>query len=174
MRKTENGFVCLECKVMFCDRLRPTRLRKFCSKSCASRYQWTNYRSEMLNSLVSKQSPIFKNGEILCEFCGNKQTKRSSRHRWCDACVRPEFFKFDRSLLIKYGISWREYDAMMKSQNGKCLICLQTPVRYNVDHCHITNKVRGLLCSRCNGVLEFIEDSGRLQRALNYIGSFQI
>jgi hypothetical protein len=60
---------------------------------------------------------------------------------------------------------------MMIKQDGKCLICLQIPKRYNVDHCHKTGKIRGLLCSRCNGVLEFIEDSERLSRALSYIGS---
>jgi hypothetical protein len=172
MRKDEDGFICLECGVSFCDLRRSTRLRKFCSKSCSSRNRWKHYRSDMLQSLSSKKSPIFKDAQIYCEFCGAEQIKRSSKHRWCDFCVRPESVKFDRGLLIKYGISWREYDSMLNKQKGKCLICLQIPVRYNVDHCHKTNKVRGLLCSRCNGVLEFIEDSERLQRALRYIGSF--
>lgn len=171
MRKFVQGHTCQECGVMFCDRIRNKRQRKFCSKKCSSKNLWAHYRSDMLSSLRSKKSPIFKDNLVCCEFCGNKEIRRSSKHRWCDDCVRPSFLKFDRGLLIKYGISWREYDAMMEKQEGKCLICLQIPKRYNVDHCHVTGKVRGLLCSRCNGVLEFIEDSERLKRALQYIGS---
>jgi hypothetical protein len=171
MRKSEEGFVCQECGVKFCDRMRKNRTRKFCSKSCSSKNLWTNYRSEMVSSLQCKKSPIFKTDKIICEFCGNEQTKRSANHRWCDLCVRPSSFKFDRSLLIKYGFSWREYEKMLIKQDYKCLICMQIPKRYNVDHCHKTGKIRGLLCSRCNGILEFIEDSERLRRALTYLGS---
>lgn len=171
MRKYVEGSTCLECGVLFCDRVRNKRQRQFCSKSCSSKHKWANYRSDMLKALRSKKSPIFKDGLIECEFCGGKEIRRSARHRWCDQCVRPKSFKFDRSLLIKYGISWRQYEIMMEKQEGKCLICLQVPTRYNVDHCHQTGKVRGLLCSRCNGALEFIEDTERLSRALDYIGS---
>ena len=170
-RKYHEGFKCTNCKALFCDRVRPDRLRRFCSKSCSSKYNWTHSNENMLRANRGKSSPIFKNSLLVCEFCGHKETRRSSKHRWCDLCVRPESFKFDRNLLIKYGISWREYESMMKKQQNKCLICLQVPTRFNVDHCHKTGKVRGLLCSRCNGVLEFIEDSERLSRALDYIGS---
>jgi hypothetical protein len=171
MRKYTEGFVCQECGVTFCDRVHKNRIRQFCSKSCSSKSLWRNHRSEMVDSLQSKKSPIFKSDKIICEFCGSEQTKRSTKHRWCDSCVRPTSFRFDRGLLIKYGLSWREYDDMMSKQDRKCLICMQIPKRYNVDHCHKTGKVRGLLCSRCNGVLEFIEDKERLSRALKYLGS---
>lgn len=171
MRKHTEGFVCKTCGVTFCDRIRNDRLRKFCSRSCSSKYSWLNYTENMLKASRAKSSPIFKNSVFTCEYCGTKEVRRSTKHRWCDSCVRPSSFKSDRSLLIKYGISWREYETMLVQQNNKCKICLQTPKRANVDHCHITGKVRGILCSRCNGVLEFIEDSDRLARALCYIGT---
>ena len=48
----------------------------------------------------------------------------------------------------RYGISSEDYDAMLEEQDNKCKICLgefndQTVT--NIDHCHITNKVRGIL-----------------------------
>lgn len=171
MRKSVTGFKCKNCGVLFCDRIRSDRLRKFCSKSCSSKFKWRNNRSKMLDCLSNKKSFVFKEAEFKCEHCNKTQIKRSAKHRWCDDCVRPAYFKKDRSLLVKYGISWREYEKMLRDQNGKCSICLETPKTYNVDHCHKTKKVRGVLCSRCNGVLEFIEDSPRLFRALQYLGS---
>jgi len=172
MRKPSGGFTCQHCGVLFCDRVRQDRQRKFCSKSCSSKYSWSNYTDNMLEGIKSRKSPIFKNATFTCEFCGKDEVKRSTKHRWCDDCVRPGSFKKDRSLLINYNISWREYETMLNKQDNKCLICLTVPKRSNVDHCHKTGKVRGILCSRCNAVLEFIEDSERLSRALNYLGSF--
>jgi DNA-binding sugar fermentation-stimulating protein len=40
---------------------------------------------------------------------------------------------------------------MYESQYGMCLVCEEElPANKNVDHCHDTGKVRGLLCRACN------------------------
>lgn len=54
---------------------------------------------------------------------------------------------------------------MFESQNGACLICgssetctrREKPTRLTIDHCHISGKVRGLLCSICNSRLGWYE-----------------
>jgi hypothetical protein len=60
-----------------------------------------------------------------------------------------------------YGISKLDYDRMYQIQGGECKICKvhQTDLkkRLSVDHDHITGKVRGLLCTRCNVCLGIYE-----------------
>ena len=55
------------------------------------------------------------------------------------------------------------FDNLYKQQNGLCGICKQPefhygnsigkPRRLAIDHCHLTGKVRGLLCTGCNVAL---------------------
>lgn len=53
-----------------------------------------------------------------------------------------------------YGLSLEQYDTMFENQQGCCAICgIHQDVlnrRLDVDHCHTTGKVRGLLCRLCN------------------------
>ena len=48
----------------------------------------------------------------------------------------------------KYGLSPDEYRRMLDKSDGKCIICLHEvgEKKLNVDHCHTTGKVRGLIC----------------------------
>lgn len=69
-----------------------------------------------------------------------------------------------RNLLQRYGLQPEDYKALLDKQKGLCAVCgTDKPGngvgdRYmDIDHCHATGKVRGLLCRRCNvtaGVLE--------------------
>lgn len=73
-----------------------------------------------------------------------------------------------------YGISEDEYIILFAKQNGECAIC-QTPQsklkrKLAVDHCHLTDNVRGLLCEKCNlGLGLFGENEFRMARAIDYI-----
>jgi hypothetical protein len=71
----------------------------------------------------------------------------------------------------KYGISLEEYDAMLARQGGRCATCKRRPVgRLCVDHCHVTGKVRGLLCRKCNiGIGHLDDDTEVLQSAADYL-----
>lgn len=70
-----------------------------------------------------------------------------------------------------YQITQEEFEAMIEAQRGACGICGRTDVeRFSVDHCHKTGKVRGLLCSPCNGALgSFKDDIGTLEAAIKYL-----
>lgn len=61
--------------------------------------------------------------------------------------------------LTKYSLTLETYGQMLLQQGGKCAICTNTfgDQKPNVDHCHTTGKVRGLLCSPCNIVLGYVE-----------------
>jgi hypothetical protein len=74
-------------------------------------------------------------------------------------------------LRTQYGISLEEYDAMLKRQGGACAICRKRPTeRLCVDHCHVTRKVRGLLCRQCNfGLGHFRDDPDLVEAAAAYL-----
>ena len=63
----------------------------------------------------------------------------------------------------RYGLTIDEYHDILDSQGGGCGICGtdENPgyAYFAVDHCHETNKVRGLLCNMCNRGLGFFQDS---------------
>ena len=73
----------------------------------------------------------------------------------------------------KFGITEDEYNEMLSHQNRQCLLCGTEPTnrRLAVDHNHITNKVRGLLCLPCNRVLGYVENTEWINKATEYLRS---
>lgn len=75
----------------------------------------------------------------------------------------------------KYGLTEDAYLAMWRGQDGRCATCTipfksHTKSDVEVDHCHATKKVRGLLCDRCNRVLGFVSDNvDTLRRMIEYL-----
>jgi hypothetical protein len=60
----------------------------------------------------------------------------------------------------KYNITLAEYDELLAAQAGVCMVCGTPPSRrpLDVDHCHSSGKVRGLLCENCNKALGLVQD----------------
>lgn len=70
------------------------------------------------------------------------------------------------------GITVEQYKILFEKQKGVCAVCKNRNNKKNlsIDHCHVTNKVRGLLCDNCNTALGlFKEDPCRMQEALIYL-----
>jgi len=61
------------------------------------------------------------------------------------------------------GLTPVDYQAMLDAQGGACAICRSKSNGkfkvFAVDHCHETNVVRGLLCSKCNRGIGLLRDS---------------
>ncbi len=78
-------------------------------------------------------------------------------------------------LKYRYGLTLEQWDEMFKSQAGCCAICKgqqtdKRKKRLDVDHCHVTGKVRGLLCSSCNLTLGTVEkNKSQLRRLIDYL-----
>ena len=94
----------------------------------------------------------------------------------------PEVRRADKNRKLKhvFGITIEQYEAMEKAQKNLCAICdrEETSInhsskkrsRLSIDHCHITNKVRGLLCGNCNRTLGLMRDSIELlENAIKYL-----
>jgi len=80
-----------------------------------------------------------------------------------------------RALMNSYGISEEIYEQERIKQNYKCLLCGadekdQHYGRLYVDHCHVTGKYRGLLCTLCNtGLGSFKDNVEVMQKAIEYL-----
>ena len=105
-----------------------------------------------------------------CKSCAKQDTN--------DWKIKNEHRRRELYLQRTYGISENEYNAMILSQNNSCIICgkefssiwgADAPV---VDHCHITGKVRGILCNECNRGLGYFHDNKEaLMNAINYLSN---
>jgi Recombination endonuclease VII len=78
------------------------------------------------------------------------------------------------SKLKRYGLDVVLYEKLLNDQGGVCAVCRTNKTahagskRLAVDHDHLTGKVRGLLCGRCNKTIGMLRDDPVLIRALAY------
>lgn len=79
----------------------------------------------------------------------------------------------ERHLKKKYGLDWNAFNKLKENQNNSCAICGAPFADYSetrVDHCHESNKVRGILCHGCNvGLGYFYDNADALRRAADYL-----
>lgn len=91
-----------------------------------------------------------------CKPCRNNYVKDlivedpRRRRRNIEAVLRSK-------MLHAYGMVRADYDRMVEEQGDRCAICKSTDKgrssrfrTWNIDHCHETDLIRGLLCHNCN------------------------
>jgi hypothetical protein len=111
------------------------------------------------------------------EFPRNRNA-RDGRHPYCKPChnargreTRERLYGGSRHYHLKkrYGIGAAEVDALIAAQGNRCSICSREGPE-QVDHDHVTGKVRGVLCFNCNGGLgQFRDDLDVLSEAMTYL-----
>lgn len=78
-----------------------------------------------------------------------------------------------KAIKRNYGLNPEQYDFLFQSQLGKCAICSkhQSEIKRAlcVDHCHVTGKVRGLLCNFCNYGIGFLDRKDFMDKASLYL-----
>lgn len=126
------------------------------------------------------KNKIFKSGiDTICLNCSRAKVKqwRKDNPDKRKAQLQRESkkdYNHNKHLKHAYGISRDVYLQMFSKQNGCCAICnrhqLEFTRRLSVDHCHATNKIRGLLCNDCNSLLGNVRDQSELlASAINYL-----
>jgi len=79
-------------------------------------------------------------------------------------------------LAKRYGLTAKMWTFLYQQQRGVCAIC-DKPFADNdcvVDHCHVTGKVRGLLCRRCNaGLGQFDDCADRVLKVHQYLSNLE-
>jgi hypothetical protein len=73
-----------------------------------------------------------------------------------------------------YGLDYEKYNTMLDKQNGVCDICKRVPVKPVIDHCHKTNKVRGIICNTCNSGIGMLKDDLKIiKNAVKYLEKYE-
>lgn len=144
---------------------------------------------------LSKDDSLFEKGRRVCQDCrkndrklsyeANKDKYKVKARDWLKN--NPEKYKEyqktsrqnrkpkarDYYLRNRFGITLEVFEQMSVEQNHVCKICGSKELTYknlNVDHCHETGKIRGLLCTSCNTALGLFKDNiQNLTSAIRYL-----
>jgi hypothetical protein len=127
-------------------------------------------KSRYIHALDEKD---LENGTGLCRRCGPVKLKvlrsRGKVTYKCEVAYRDQLStsNYKRYYGDHYGMTKFQADQFVS--NKVCAICLKEN-DLNIDHCHTTGKIRGVLCTRCNTVLGMIKDNtDLLYRAAEYL-----
>lgn len=102
-----------------------------------------------------KQKTLKRNSEIYRKYSQTDKGRRNLRNG---------------VLKRKYNITIEQYEEMFIQQNKCCVICNETIAKFVVDHCHTSQKVRSILCDRCNKVLGLVREKEEvLKQMIKYI-----
>lgn len=128
------------------------RYKKWCKKNEDKiKIRSKKYREENKEKIIEKSRKYYR--------------ENKDRHR-------------NEKLKRNFGITSDDYNEMLKEQKCCCWICgrhkIQFKTRLAIDHCHETDKIRGLLCGGCNTGLGIVEDKKFNKRAKEYLKEFKI
>lgn len=75
-----------------------------------------------------------------------------------------------KAMKYRYNISEEDYLTMLEDQGNCCKICFKDMTDPQLDHCHLSGNVRGILCKACNVGLGHFKDSITvLENAVEYL-----
>jgi hypothetical protein len=136
----------------------------------------SHWKQENMTAHPSKYpQKSFKDKE--CRWCRNLFSPLAPSHLYCSDICKDNGLT-DNYYMNNYGITLAQVNQMLENQNHLCFICEEVGFKMckdvkqplNLDHCHKTGLVRGLLCHNCNRALGlFKDDIPRMKRAINYL-----
>lgn len=114
-----------------------------------------------------------------CKLCSSVFSPMAPSQHYCsDRCK--SYVEINNYYKKTYNIEYSDVLWMLETQDYLCAICkevgfdMNEHVRssLNVDHCHATGQVRGLLCHNCNRALGLLKDDvNRFKTAIEYLES---
>lgn len=182
--KCRNASVPIKNKVKKCPQcskkfIPPKRDGKYCSIECRSAFIRIKQRRPLQDKSCAKCETVFKpisGSQLYCGFeCKNaarveavQKSKNSENGKAKTKEYNKTYKRFpdqrsmrDRNLKSCYGISIEQYEQMSLDQSHLCAICDKPPPGKKplcVEHHHLSGKVRGLACIKCNNILGNSDD----------------
>ncbi len=116
--------------------------------------------SRKSNQRIYLESPEKGRARAKARREADPEKARAKAKDYYHANIEKERLRWRVQGLRRYGLTVESYNELLASQNGVCLVCKQeeTGKALAVDHCHITGKIRGLLCCNCNRAIGYLED----------------
>ena len=133
-------------------------------------YALRNYVNRTLHG--ARKSLTTNAGLSAIGFCGASGShsflrERANMQDWHEINRRPGGLSFKH----RYNISMDEVFTLFEKQGYSCALCGVTAARkWNLDHDHVTGRVRGILCSKCNNGLSALgDDLAGAEAAVDYL-----
>lgn len=150
---------------------------------------------EVIDFIINEHKRKLAIIDTICEYCGVLISNADSEHKFrCREKYKNEQKekkkekekklgknkRWKYELKRKYNLKTSQYYKMLRKQNYKCAICGIDYLRYaknnkrkiklSIDHNHITGKIRGLLCQKCNLNIRVFElPKKQKEKLLNYL-----
>lgn len=121
----------------------------------------------------SKKSKSTRGYSYKCKDCHNKYVRTvwyvKNKEKHIQSVTKWKSNNSDKVLATCYNTTEDIIKELKK--NNTCAICSKK-VKLNVDHDHVTGKVRGLLCQNCNlGLGRFMDNPNLLEKAVQYLNN---
>lgn len=140
----------------------------------------------MVNIMANRKANLKKRIESNDPILEQRRIQQNQKSRDKHAALKddPEYRANKRAIerrntrLRVMGITQADFDARFEAQNYACGICKtpieegakRTSLRACADHCHATNRFRGILCGLCNsGVGIFRDDPQIITAAITWL-----
>jgi hypothetical protein len=145
-----------------------------CSEECRTIWRRAMFRARRYGTTQEAEvRRVTEAGEGVCRVC-SRLTSHTNR-AFCDPCWDNGSRRVYRRAVAKYGATHEEAVALAMADS--CEVCAKPVERLvadnaggangaQIDHDHLTGKVRGLLCGACNRALGHADDSPERLRAL--------
>ena len=107
-------------------------------------------------------------------LCPSKKHGLSARCKACRRILEAHPYKNGRArasyLKRTFGLTEETVNQMREAQGNRCALCSVSLEggKSEIDHCHASGKVRGLVCARCNRWMAAVDHPGWLEKALAY------
>jgi len=163
--------------VATCHPERSHRAKGLCDKCYTEQWKRSKNIQKRAKSIIAcghSERKHYVHG--LCKQCWSSSSQRRAQHaaNMLDPVKSTHIRTRNRAnnLKSRYGITLKDYDRMLQEQNGLCILCNRSPqgkTKLVVDHSHVTEKVRGLLCVPCNRALGYFENPEWHAKAHGYL-----
>jgi hypothetical protein len=126
------------------------------NKEKVAAYKKAHYKANI--SIYKERAVKFGKSETRKQYLidNKEKTRDYNKERWLKLKETKPHLK------AIYNITLEKYNEMFIKQKECCLGCNQHRSLLKrdlcVDHCHVTGKIRGLLCDSCNKALGLIKD----------------
>jgi Recombination endonuclease VII len=133
-------------------------------------------KSPRRRPFTSSERKIRQKERMYEYYLSNKDKLNSRSREWLEKNREyKKEYQRNRNYLNEHKITLEEAKLMLKNQNNRCAICEELisiggVLGAHVDHNHITNEIRGILCHNCNnGLGHFRDNINTLLKAISFL-----